>query len=316
MEGNRDYKKLFSRDRIFLLCLTGVVALVLLYGLAGCYRMIEIQKFYVDEIALTREEFSRKVDLVMGLWGTTDVDIAFCGMFQVVCGIVMAAQIGKWYLLEGRHGKEFGKLLPIKSGSYITYDYMCGILYIWGVAAISWLAVRCYMGGMYDLENYIKWMFLGLLGLLVENSFLYVMLVFAGRITNNMPGRLLTFFVICFGLYIIQWNMQWDTGGLYFFLGGWGIDYKGTAILTVLMISGAAASYACDKKRDIAGNGTFSFAIAHYLVLGALFLELAVLLSAILKETEAGEIIGVAAGVLLSGAVAFGVHYIAKPKKL
>lgn len=309
MKGNRDYKKLFSRDRIFLLCLTGAVALVLLYGLAGCYQMIEIQKFYMDEIALTWEEYSRKFDLVLGLWGTTDVDIAFCRIFQVVCWIVMAAQIGKWHLLEGRHGREFQKLLPVKSSSHLTYDFICGIIFVWLPFIFSWLLLDGWLKALDDYADLSLWVYARMNVLLIVYTFIYVLLVFSKRITNNIPGTLLSAFVIGLGFLWIEESNE------FFSIGEWIPESPGTLMIILLTAVGVIMAYWCDKKKDIAGNGTFVFQIAHYVIIGLLFLELADIFLFVMVDMDGG-FIGNVAGVLLSGAVAFGVHYIAKPKNL
>ena len=311
----RDYKKLFSRDKIFLLCLTGVVALVLLYGLEGCRQMAEIIE--IGEQIMTSTEpipssYREKVQMVQNLWGTLDLNTCHFRMLEVIFWIVAAAQIAKWHILEGRHGKEFQKLIPLKNKSHITYDYILGILYVWCPIVVSWLAVNCFMDEISDLEYYWYWMAAGILGVLAENTFLYVLFVFSRRITNNIPGAMLSSFVIWFGLYLIQC----DTGNICFFNGSSGMDEKGAAVLVVLAVLGVISTYLCDEKRDIAGNGTFSFVVAHYLILGALFVELAVVFGVSLQETEAGKVLGMAAGILLSGAVAFGIHYVTGPKRL
>lgn len=334
----RDYKKLFSRDKIFLLCLTGAVALVLLYGLEGCRQMAELIEMQEQSMTSTEPILSsywEKVDMVLKLWGSVELDTCHFRMLEVLFWIVAAAQIAKWHILEGKHGKEFQKLIPLKSKSHITYDYILGIIYVWCPIVVSWLAVNCFVDGISDLEFCWRWMTEGIIGVLVENTFLYVLLVFSRRITNNMPGALLSSFVIWFGLYLIEFVTE---GNICFFNGGLGMDEKGAAVLAVLTVLGIISTYLCDKKRDIARNGAFSFGVAHYLILGALFVELAVLFGVFFQDTEAGEVLSVAyglfdyltpdlnlgadevfgmvAGSLLSGAVTFGIHYIARPKRL
>lgn len=291
-------KKLFRRDRGYLLCLTGLIALVLLYGLTGCYKMIELQK--ITDPNLFREQSQ----MLWNLWGVEHEADCYYNIMRLLFRVVAAVMLVKWHMLEGRRGREFQKLLPVKDSSYITYDFICGIVFIWIPHVLSWLIFYGLTSRLDYEAGYYVWLFEKVGMLFVINTFLYVLLVFAKKITNNIPGTLLSAFVI--------WSGLWWISGTAFFAESTAVVSIGMPGLILFTILCIPAAYICDKKRDISGNGTFSFTAAHYLILGMLFLELAYGFS----YPAEGKLPGVAGGVLLAGAVSFGIHYIAKPKRL
>lgn len=290
-------KKLFRRDRTYLLCLTGVIALVLLYGLTGCYKMIELRKITDANLAWEQSQ------MLWNLWGGEHEADCYYNTMRLLFWVVAAVMLVKWHMLEGRRGREFQKLLPVKASSYVTYDFICGIVFIWLPHALSWLIFDGLTSRLdYDAEYYV-WIFEKVGMLFIINTFLYVSLVFAKNITNSISGVLLSAFVIWFGLWRIE--------STEFFAVALTAESAavGLILLTILCIP---AAYICDKKRDISGNGTFSFMAAHHLILEILFLELAYVFS----YPADGKLLSVAGGVLLAGVVSFGIHYIAKPKRL
>lgn len=291
-------KKLFKRDRGYLLCLTGLIALVLLYGLTGCYKMIKLQEITDPNL------YWEQAQMLWNLWGGEHEADCYYNTMRLLFWVVAAVMLVKWHMLEGRRGREFQKLLPVKDSSYITYDFICGIVFIWIPHALSWLIFNGLTSSLnYDADHYV-WLFEKVGMLFVLNTFLYVSLVFCKKITNNIPGALLAAFVIWLGI--------WWIGSTDFFLEMPELVLIGMPCLILLAILCIPAAYICDKKRDISGNGTFSFVSAHYLILGMLFLELAYGFS----YPAEGELPGVAGGILLAGAVSFGIHYLAKPKRL
>lgn len=291
-------KKLFRRDRTYLLCLTGLIALVLLYGLTGCYKMIELREITDANLAWEQSQ------MLWSLWGGEHEADCYYNTMRLLFCVVAAVMLVKWHMLEGRRGREFQKLLPVKDSSYITYDFFCGIVFIWIPHALSWLIFNGLTSSLnYDADYYV-WLFEKVGMLFILNTFLYVSLVFAKKITNNIPGALLSAFVIWFGI--------WWIGSTDFFVESPEVVLIGMPALILLTILCIPAAYICDKKRDISGNGTFSFTAAHYLILGALFYELAYVFSIPAEE----NLLGVIGGVLLSGVVAVGMHYLTKPKRL
>lgn len=293
-------KKLFRRDRTFLLCLTGLIVLVLLYGLTGCYKMIELQKMPAEGMDV--EMYRMQSDMLWNLWGGENEAACYYDAMKAVFWVAAAALLVKWHMLEGRRGREFQKLLPVKSSSCITYDFICGLIFIWMPYILSWLVFCGFVGGLDYADHYV-WISENVGMLFLVNTFLYVLLVFVKRITNNTQGLLLSAFVICFGLCFIEHSE---------FFAAVLPSESAVAGLLALTVLGVPATYLCDKKRDISGNGTFSFIPAHYLILGMLFLELAFVFSV----PAEGKVPGMALGILLAGAVSYGIHYIAKPKRL
>lgn len=292
--------KLCRRDRTYLLCLAGVIALALLYGMTGCYKMIELQRMPVN--SMNEAVYRAQSDMVWTLWGGEyEVDCYF-NTLRFIFWIAVVAQLAKWHILEGRRGRELQRLFPVKNSSYVTYDFLCGILLIWLPTALSWIVFSGWIEGLRDPESWDQ-IAAGVWSLTVTNSFLYVLFVFTKRITNHIFGTLFSAFVIWFGLY-------WEFSVLYPTAAAISDETAGMATLLILTLLGIPASYLCDKKRDIAGNGVFYFMPVHYLILGMFFFEMIYMIGTFVER----DFMKMAGGVLLAGAVSFGIHYIAKPK--
>lgn len=298
--------KLFKRDRIYLLCTAVVVILAFLYVMAGCCRSIEVAMMRWEEFDIS--QYSGSVDLLLRLWGDTDTGNIYSNGMSAVFFIVAAVQTARWHIMEGKHGKEFQKLLPVKGKNCITYDFICGILLVWIPVIISWSFMDGWMKG-FNNSDYAEWMFGKIYSMFMVNTFLYVLLVFSKRITNHIPGAVFSAFIIWFGLYCIQAY----TGKIVFFGEGLPPGSPGAIVLMAMTVICIILPYLCDKKSDISGSGVFSFKTAHYLILGIMLAELVTVFIGIFSGTAIGKTAGAAVGILLSGAVAFGVHYVAKP---
>lgn len=303
----QEYKRLFRRDKIFLLCLSGAVAVILLFGLLNCCKTLnsyeELRQFYGG---LYGQEFvETNLSDLQGVF-TGFVETTCIYMMKCVFAAVVLAQMIKWSILEGKRGKEFQNLLPVKSASHVTYDYICGILFLWtpvlieGIAAV--ILAKGY--GLTFIDADTNYVYGEVMRELIWISFLYSLLVFAKKITRYIPGILLTVLVFgCAGLMsgqmtYIFWDWSWHIAEVpreYLLL---------LALIPVLV----ALSYWCDKKRDIAGNGLFYFKTVHFLMMAVIFAELFCIfaVSEIVPWGMAANMIGV----LLAGAVTAGVHYL------
>lgn len=298
--------KLFKRDRIYLLCTAVVVILAFLYVMVGCCRSIEFAVMQGEGYDIS--QYRESADMLLRLWGDTDPGNLYKNGMKAVFFIVAAAQITRWHIMEGKHGKEFQQLLPVKGKNCVTYDFICGILLVWIPVIVSWPLMDGWIK-VFDNSDYAVWMLGKAYSLFMVNTFLYVLLVFAKRITNHIPGAVFSAFIIWFGLCCIQAY----TRKIVFFGEGLPPGSPGAIVLMAMTVICIILSYLCDKRRDISGSGLFSFKTAHYLILGIMLAELATVFIGIFSSTAMGKAAGAVIGVLLSGAVAFGVHYVAKP---
>lgn len=299
--------KLFKRDRIYLLCTAVVVILAFLYVMAGCCRSIEFAVMQGEGYDIS--QYRESADMLLRLWGDTDPGNLYKNGMRAVFFIVAAAQIARWHIMEGKHGKEFQKLLPVKGRSFVTYDLICGILFVWLPVIISRPLMDDWMKGLDYNADCPVWVSDRVCSLFIVNTFVYVLLVFSKRITNYIPGAVFSAFIIWFGLYCIQAY----TGKIVFFGEGLPPGSPGAIVLMAMTVICIILPYLCDKKSDISGSGVFSFKTAHYLILGIMLAELVTVFIGIFSGTAIGKTAGAAVGILLSGAVAFGVHYVAKP---
>lgn len=306
----KDCKKLFQRDRGFCLALSGVVVLILAIGLFQCY----------DEVRRALEIIEQYKNY--SFWNGIDLDAFvsdnYAGVMQIVFFVVLAAQIIKWDILEGKKGKEFQRLLPVKSRSHITYDLICGIVFVW-VPMVLFVCGQSLITNAFHSDITLRWGSVKeeMLQSIVVFSLIYCMIVFARKIANNIPGALFTVFVIwytpmAFGMVFekCDWLMKFCT-----FDFGYG-KHKTTAVLTALFLTVAVVllSYVCDEKRDNAGTGVFSFRIVRYLVIAASFADLGLTFYECFPVY--GHLLGfvrIALSVLLAGGIAAGLNYLMKP---
>lgn len=299
--------KLFKRDRIYLLCMAAAVVLVFLYVMAGCYRSVGFVVMQGEGSDIP--QYRESADMLLRLWGDTDPGNLYHNGMRAAFFIVAAAQIARWHIMEGKHGREFKNLLPVKGKSFVTYDLICGILFVWLPVIISWPLMDDWMKGLDHTADFSVWVFDRVCSLFIVNTFIYVLLVFSKRIANHIPGAVFSAFIIGGGLYCIQAY----TGKTVFFGEALQPGSPGAIVLVVMTVICIILSYLCDKKRDISVNGVFAFKTAHYLILGIMLAELAAVFAGIFSSTAVGRAAGAVVGILLSGAVALGVHYVAKP---
>lgn len=310
----QECKRLFRRDKVFLLCLSGGVALILLFGLLIAWKWVngleEMRQFHKEIYgeAVGEEIFTALLDS-----GFMEMVHNVCvSMMKYAFGTVILAQIIKWSVLEGKGGKEFQNLLPIKSSVYVTYDYICGILFLWMPVIIEGIALSAIfantIGITYVGEN-VNGILEDVMRELILVSFLYSLLIFSKKITRYIPG---IFLIALVGWYMGPMLLIWCTGesdGLF-----WNWEWYDTAgrsecLLMLLCVPVLVAlSYWCDKKRDIAGNGLFYFKSVHFLMMAIIFVEFFCIfaISGIIPQGMASNTIGV----LLAGAVTAGIHYL------
>ncbi|MBD5541282.1 MAG: hypothetical protein HDR00_08855 [Lachnospiraceae bacterium] len=311
-------KKLFQRDKIFLLCLSGVVALTLLFTLFQCRNMIKQDIEMIDMLlGFHGEEFLAGAE---GVWSMLAgmTQYAITNVMKAALVIVVIAQFVKWNVLEGKRGKEFQNLLPVKSSACVTYDYICGILFLWVPAVIMGITVSILTK---PFEQYEQMGILNMSGImdniwsevgreLIIVSFIYSFLVFAKKITRYIPGILLL-------MLICNYMILWVSGTGYSLLWDWGFynaGYIREYILFLLMaLVFVALSYFCDRKRDIAGNGLFYFKPVHFLVMLMIFAELfSISVTGIILPSR---VMTSVVSLILAALVTVGVHYLTWGRK-
>lgn len=312
-------KKLFQRDKIFLLCLSGIVFLALLFGLLQCHNIIRQD---MELLRTFRELYGVEILGDLGfsasqmVYGMTEY--AITGVMKAVFAVVVIAQFIKWNVLEGKQGKEFQNFLPVKSSACVTYDYVCGILFLWVPAVIMGMIVSI-MENQYKMEEFFNmnmnfnigniWSEVGREIIVV--SCIYSFLVFAKKITRYIPGILLVLPICCYAVWFLGngSSVLWDWG---FHNAGKIWEYMAfLALIPVFVLS----SYFCDRKRDIAGNGLFYFKSVHFLFMLIIFAELFGIF-----DTSVVILVpfGVAADIIsliLAAAVTTGMHYLTWGKK-
>lgn len=305
-------KKLFQRDKIFLLCLSAVVTLTLLYGLLWGGNVIRQDKEIFQRYQEKHEEgFFDDLGPIWANMAYGMIEQTITGVMKVVFAAVVIAQFIKWSVLEGKRGKEFQNLLPVKTSAYVNYDYVCGILFLWLPAVITGIVVSI-LAKQYEMEgtlgvNEIFNNIWGEVGReIIVISCIYSLLVFAKKITRYIPGILL-FLLICFcavWLCYANFSVLWDRGAHN---AGFSWSYMVLAALALIFV---LLSYFCDRKRDIAGNGLFYFKSVHFLVMLMIFLELFIIFatSIILPFGMAAK----AVSLMLAAFVTVGVHYLTR----
>ena len=309
----QECKRLFRRDKVFLLCLAGGVALILLFSLFNVWKMVkeleELRMFYKNTHgeAFAAEFFSDRLSMFMNM-----VEQICLSMMKYVFVTVILAHIIKWSVLEGKRGKEFQNLLPVKSSGYVTYDYICGMLFLWIPMIIGVIATTAIFANRYGfafMGGNVNDIWGKAMRVLIFVSFLYSLLVFSKKITRYIPGIFLMVLVIS---YMGPMLLIWYTGecdGLFWNWSWYDAADSGNCLLMLLCVPVLVAlSYWCDKKRDIAGNGLFYFKSVHFLMMTIIFAEFFCLftISEIIPWGMAANIIGA----LLAGAVTAGVHYL------
>lgn len=300
-------KRLFKRDKIFLLCLSGVVVFILLAGFFNGWRLVgQMQEMKAEYTEIYGEAFVVEFFSDDGMIFSWMLEYTCISMMKWIFGVVILAQIVKWGILEGKKGREFANLLPLKSAGYVTYDYILGVLFLWIPIAMEFIAVMLLSKGygLVFMGKDVNESCMEIIKELILISFLYSLLVFSKKITRYIPGIFLTVPVF-FGIGAIlglDISVFWDLGRY---------NPEGQSAYAVLAASVpvlVALSYWCDKKRDIAGNGLFYFKPVHFLMMAAIFVELFCIFldSGIIQRGVAAN----AAGILTAGAVTAGVHYL------
>lgn len=311
-----DLKKLFKRDKIFLLCLAGIVGLILVFGFFNIHRSLEEHREWQKALSA-----GANADLLTSwghsfndVWEQGVLDYDYLSMIEIIFIVIIGAQIIKWSRLEGKNGREFQNLLPVKSASHITFDLICGVLFFWVAVIFSGFLLTFLVrqsGFEYISKSYWD-MWKELLREIVVFSFSYSLIVFARKITNQIYGMFFAVFVIWYTMMLIGLIVDQPIG----FIWDWYTSERNGEYMILLLLTAVLVflAYWCDKKRDIAGGGTFSFKTVHYLMLIAVCADM----SYTFYDTGfiKGQILRMMVSILLAGGISVGINYLMKAKKI
>lgn len=304
-----DLKRLFKRDKIFLLCLAGITGLIVLFGL---FRFHE----YLEESWKINNKMAAYFDNPEFLKNIPDLSTMDYGYLQILFIAVLGAQFVKWIRLEGKGGREFQNLLPVKSSSFVNFDLICGILYLWIPVILSGLFMTLLLSQSrfeFISEDYLC-LWKELFREMIVFFFYYSLLIFAKKITNHMYGMVFGTFVIIYTLLNVIWFIL-DKGSNFLMWTLYGGQGKmECAVLLLLIVIFILLAYWCNKKRDLAAGGTFSFKTVHYLMVIAVFADLAA--TFYVMEMFKSQMLRVLVSILLAGAISAGVHYLARAKSI
>lgn len=311
-----DLKKLFKRDKVFLLCLAGIVGLILVFGFFNVYRNLEEHRELQKSLSVGVDaDFLASLNYNLNdIWEQGVLDYDYLGMIEIIFMVIIGAQIIKWSRLDGKNGREFQNLLPVKSVSHITFDFICGILFFWMAVIISGFLLTFLIdqsGFEYISENY-WYLWKELLREIIVFSFSYSLIIFARKITNHIYGMFFAVFVIWYTMMVAGWiadkpiSFIWD-----WYASKRNGEYMILLLLTVVFVF---LAYWCDKKRDISGGGTFSFQSVHYLMLIAVCADMSFTFYS--TDFVKGQILRLIVSVMLAGAISAGINYLMKAKKI
>lgn len=241
-------KRLFRRDKIFLLCLSGAVAFILLAGFFNGWRLVsQLQEMKAEFMEIHGEAFVGEFFSDDGMIFSEMLEYACISMMKWIFAVVLLAQIVKWCVLEGKRGREFANQLPLKSAGYVTYDYILGVLFLWIPIAVEFIAVMLLSKGygLTFMGKDVNDSCMEIIKELILVSFLYSLLVLSKKITRYIPGIFLTVPIV-FGIgAILGWDISvfWDLGR---YNPG---ELSGYLLLAASVPVLVALSYWCDKKR-------------------------------------------------------------------
>lgn len=293
----KDTKKLFRRDKWFFVVMIGFAAVVFCYLQTFYYRTLN-EFTSATQRVLEKGFIITELELNGMIWSEVGWNLLYSMQFLFWGMLIL--QIVKWQMFEGKRVREFQNTLPVKASSYITYDFLIGILFMWIPTMLLWLSVKGY-----------TWLHFGrMMQLLIVEAFLYTLFVFAKKVTNHIWGAFVFFEIVIYFELIVNaiifereplaytWGVTGNTVDLIFYM--------------CLCFVFVFLSYYCEKKRDLATNGMFSFKSVHYIALLMLLIEL----EAMFYGSYEGEKLlwYEVLKVVLAVGIVLGVHYLVKPK--
>lgn len=312
-----DIKKLFKRDRFYWGIMTVIMAIVVIYMLTNVSGLYHHKFFHLEDY-LERAEWLRdfwdynpenlraswnehpQLHYQDGIYLDSISNEFLNHMMLVTVIVVLIAQAVKLLVQETKNRTEVLRIFPVKSRNLLSYHYLSGLFTIGILLLIQIALIRLDILYLEKNTDFIfankedLWSYAGF----ALNMFMlpYSLFLFCKKVTNNVPGTILTFiltFLFAGSAYLYCLNeCEW--------------------VLTYVFIASSMAvfillSYLADQKKDYARNGFYAFPIAHWMVMGIVFAEIYFLSRGICSIP-----IAIAASALITA----GVHFIARPKKI
>lgn len=312
-----DIKKLFKRDRFYWGIMTVIMAIVVIYMLTNVSGLYH-HKFF------DLEDYSEHTEWVRRFWDNNpehlrdrwdehpqlhyqdgiyldSISSEFLNhMTLVTVIVVLIAQAVKLLVQETKNRAEVLRTFPVKSRNLLTYHYLSGLFTIGILLLIQIALIRLdilYLEKNTDFIFYNKedlWSYAG--SALNMFMLLYSLFLFCKKVTNNVPGTILTFILTFIFAGLAYWYCLSECGWV------WTYVFIASSMAVWILLS-----YIADQKKDYARNGFYAFPIAHWMVMGIVFAEIYFLSRGICSIP-----IAIAASALITA----GVHFIARPKKI
>lgn len=309
-----EIKKLFRRDKWFLI--VAILFILVIFSIWGttCQKTVkslqlEIERINGELIASEMDFTLTEADMNEML--VDELNQFFIMLVQMMGSGMLILQIIKWQMFEGQKARKLQQILPVKISTYITYDYLLGLLFGWLPTIL--LCVFCWGTLKYPpVEDMAVF--------LIMEMLMYSLFVFSKNVTNHILGaflfsELLIYFELTINTLVFKQESLAFTWALYNY--PMKTQYVHLVVYTVLSVLFVGLSYVCGKNRDLSGNGMFSYKTVHYIALTILLILLILLLGSVYYVGGTGQ---VAWRILLVAVLAIGItggiHYLIRPKKI
>lgn len=310
-----DFKKLFKRDRFYWVGVAVIMTLFLIYWMSkisvyGAYHKLfnkadaleKLQSFYAFQETHPNSPSNFPVSDIPFFY------VDFMVNWTVIVALV--AQAARLLAQETRNRAEALRTFPVKSRNIVTWHHLSGLLTVGIPLLIQTAILRLdiwYVERNTDLLFKNKeqlWSYAG--KGIVLFMMLSSLLILCRKITTDVPGTIFTFIVVEFAMIVLEYYLNlYDAK-----IPNW-IFQAITAAVWILL------SYVADQKQDLARNGTFSFTIVHWLIMGGIFGSIHFLFFDFFDAlsqfaTAVSFLLSVAISLLMTAIV----HLITRPKKI
>lgn len=309
-----DIKKLFKRDRFYWRIMTVIMAIVVIYMLTNVFERYHHKLFNLEDY-LERTQWIRAVldsnpDITDDFWDgnlhlryqdgiyLAAISNGFLNhMTLVTVIVVLIAQMVKLLVQETKNRTEVLRIFPVKSRNLLSYHYLSGLFTLGILLLIQIALVRLDILYLEKNTDFIftnkedLWNYAGFAVIMFMLH--YPLFLVCKKVTNNVPGTILTFVVAELAYWYCLSKCVW---------GLWTCVFITSTMVILILLS-----YIADQKKDYARNGFYAFPIVHWMVMGIVFAEIYCLSRGIYST-----LIAIAASALITA----GVHFIARPKKI
>lgn len=313
-------KKLFYRDRAFwFIWATG--AIMILVGIILAF--VEETKMYEEIFTrLAGKDFLPADGFAESIHNGDMYGISyhFLNAALILTWAMAAVWCVIWFIREKSGGREFQKLLPVKTKTVLHYEVLMGILGIglpMTVYAVAMGILEVYNGNKVLLlvgnerlsvlacvEN-VSMMYFQFLSISLT---VYYLLLLARYLTNHVPAMVFTFVV----LFVLITSFMWLIAEALVFVEVPYLVWSDCVAPFLCCIFCVILCYAMCEKKDLSASGFFAFKIVQYLVMVVFWIELFNLLRN--NITYYHNIINIIAAVIITLAIGAGSYYLVKPK--